>query len=159
MSTQPHVDPHVSFSATTSPAPAALGRSLEQRGGIIGRPLLQLRFGSRVAALSVTDVWSACCELLLAADLVRERKLDRFVLDVEPVFQIEYARDSILCVFSPEHVFPVRTEEFAAGLEQVVDEILAGTSCPRVMHVAASWGASEIRALPYSARFSDSLLT
>jgi hypothetical protein len=64
----------------------------------------------------------------------------------------------VLCRFSPEHVFAVSREHCAAALEDVVDEIFSGTSCPRLMHVAARWGASALRALPYSYRFSDSLL-
>ena len=57
-----------------------------------------------------------------------------------------------------EHVFAVSREDFASALEDVVEQIFSGTSCPQLMHVAARWGASAIRALPYSYRFSDSLL-
>ena len=145
------------FSVTTVPVPADLGRTLETKMRLT-RATIQLRFGREVAALSIRDVWSACCELLLAAQLVRERKLDRFILDVEQVFDIVYDGELMLCVFSPEHRFPVAVETFARSIEGVVEEILAGTSCPKVMHIAASWGASEIRAQPYSSRFSNSLL-
>lgn len=145
------------FSVRTMPPPEELGRTLEDKSKL-RRATIQLRFGREVAALAIRDVWSACCELLLAAKLVREGKLDRFILDVEQVFDIVYDGDLMLCVFSPEHRFPVPVEDFARSLELIVADILAGTSCPRVMHIAAEWGASEIRAQPYSSRFSDSLL-
>ena len=146
-----------SFVVLTSPAPAVLGRALENRTSI-AHPVLQLRFGKVAAGLPISDVWSACCELLLEAQLVRERRLNRFVLDLEHVFDVSCAGSVVLCRFSPEHVFAVSREDFASGLEEVVDQIFAGTSCPRLMHVAARWGASALRALPYSYRFSDSLL-
>ncbi len=150
-------EPARAFTVTTVPSPAQLGQTLEEQVRL-RRATIQLRFGREVAALAIRDVWSACCELLLAAELVRERKLDRFILDVEQVFDIVYDGDLMLCVFSPEHRFPVPVEAFASSLEQIVDDILAGTSCPKVMRVAAAWGASEIRAQPYSSRFSNSLL-
>jgi hypothetical protein len=145
------------FIAQTSPAPAELGRALESKTNI-GQPVLQLRFGEVTAGLPISDVWSACCELLLEAQLVRERRLNRFVLDLEHVFDVSCAGSVVLCRFSPEHVFAVSRDEFAAAIEGVVDQIFSGTSCPRLMHVAARWGASALRALPYSYRFSDSLL-
>jgi hypothetical protein len=145
------------FVVKTSPAPAELGRALESKMSI-ANPVLQLRFGEVAAGLPISDVWSACCELLLEAQLVRERRLNRFVLDLEHVFDVSCAGSVVLCRFSPEHVFAVSREHFAAALEDVVDEIFSGTSCPRLMQVAARWGASALRALPYSYRFSDSLL-
>jgi|SRR3954447_1149181 hypothetical protein len=145
------------FVVQTSPAPGELGRALERNSSIVS-PVLQLRFGEVAAGLPISDVWSACCELLLEAELVREGRLDRFVLDLEHVFDVSGAGSVVLCRFSPEHVFAVSRDEFAAALEDVVDQIFAGTSCPRLMHVAARWGASALRALPYSYRFSDSLL-
>jgi hypothetical protein len=145
------------FAVQTSPAPAELGRALESKTSI-GNPVLRLRFGDEAAGLPITDLWSACCELLLEAQLVRERRLNRFVLDLEHVFDVSCAGSVVLCRFSPEHVFAVSRDEFAFALEDVVDRIFAGTSCPRLMHVAARWGASALRALPYSYRFSDSLL-
>ena len=146
-----------SFVVLTWPAPAELGRALESKASV-DHPVLQLRFGDVTAGLPISDVWSACCELLLAAQLVRERRLNRFVLDLEHVFDVSCAGSVVLCRFSPEHVFAVSREDFASALEEVVDQIFAGTSCPRLMHVAARWGASALRALPYSYRFSDSLL-
>ena len=145
------------FVVQTSPAPGELGRALERKSSI-GSPVLQLRFGEVAAGLPISDVWSACCELLLEAELVREGRLDRFVLDLEHVFDVSGAGSVVLCRFSPEHVFAVSRDEFAAAFEEVVDQIFSGTSCPRLMHVAARWGASALRALPYSYRFSDSLL-
>jgi hypothetical protein len=145
------------FMVQTSPAPAELGRALESKRNI-GNPVLQLRFGDDAAGLPISDVWSACCELLLEAQLVRERRLNRFVLDLEHVFDVSCAGSVVLCRFSSEHVFAVPRDDFASALEGVVDRIFSGTSCPRLMHVAARWGASALRALPYSYRFSDSLL-
>ena len=145
-----------SFGAVTRPAPVELGRALEGRANT--RPVLQLHFGEMVAGLPISDVWSACCELLLQAQLAREMRLDRFVLDLEQVFEVTCAGSAILCRFSSEHVFAVSREGFALALERVVEQIFAGTSCPSLMHIAACWGASTIRALPYSYRFSDSLL-
>jgi hypothetical protein len=145
------------FEVQTCPPPAELGRALENRGKV-GRPVLRLRFGEMVAGLPISDIWSACCELLLEAELVRERKLNRFVLDLEHVFDVSCAGGVVLCRFSSEHVFAVSRDEFASSLEQIVRQIFSGTTCPDLMHVAARWGASAIRALPYSFRFSDSLL-
>jgi hypothetical protein len=146
-----------SFVVLTSPAPAELGRALECKASV-SPAVLQLRFGDEAAGLPISDVWSTCCELLLQAQLVRERRLNRFVLDLEHVFDVSCAGSVVLCRFSPEHVFAVSREDFASGLEDVVNQIFSGTSCPRLMHVAARWGASALRALPYSHRFSDSLL-
>lgn len=156
MAQRPAIEPS-SFVVTTSPDPALLGRSLEG-GPLPRRPALQLRFGDVVAGLPIPDLWSACCELLLEAQLVREGLLDRFVLDVEHVFDVSCSDGAVLCRFSPEHVFLVDAEEFASALEHAVDQIFAGTSCPRLMHIAARWSASSIRAQPYSYRFSDSTL-
>jgi hypothetical protein len=125
----------------------------------MARASLQLRFGDRVAGLAISDLWSACCELLLQASLVREGRLDHFVLDVEQVFELSNAGDHVFCVFSPEHVFVVSRQELADSLEQAVAEVFEHTACPGLMLVAASWGASSIRALPYAFRFSESALT
>jgi hypothetical protein len=146
------------FEVGTCPSPAELGRTLESNVRL-HRMLLELRFGEQAARLVIKDLWSACCELLLQAQLVREAKLDHFIIDVEQIFDLAYDGDEVLCIFSREHVFAVSREEFAHALEHAVDEIFAGTSCPRLMRIAASWGASAIRAQPYSYRFSDSVLT
>jgi len=145
------------FEVLTNPAPADLGRTLESKA-VLAQPVLQLRFGEMTAGLPISDVWSACCELLLTAQLVREGKLDRFVLDLEHVFDVSCANGVVLCRFSSEILFAVSSDDFAASLEQVVARIFSGTSCPQLMDIAARWGASAIRALPYSYRFSDSLL-
>jgi hypothetical protein len=145
------------FELTTSPPPAELGRALE-RNAQVADAVFRLRFGDLAAGLPISDLWSACCELLLEAELVREGKLDRFVLDVEQVFDVFRADDILLCRFSKEHVFAVSREDFASSLERVVSEIFAGTDSPQLMHIAARWGASSIRAQPYSYRFSDSVL-
>lgn len=158
MATQLRLDQFSRFEVRTLPEPEALGRALESNRQTPGA-VLQLRFGEQVAGLAIPDVWSACCELLLQAQLLREGRLDHFVFDVEQVFELTYAGDLIFCVFSPEHVFAVSREGFAASVEQLVEEIFAATSCPRLMHIAARWGAFAIRGLPYSVRFSDSELT
>ncbi len=158
MATQLRLDQITSFEVGTSPPPAELGRSLENKGRKAGR-LLRFRFGDQVAGVAINDLWSACCELLLNAQFVREAKLDHFVLDVEQIFELSYAGDLLFCIFSREHVFAVSREEFASSLERLVDEIFAATTCPRLMRIAAGWGASSIRGLPYSCRFSDSALT
>lgn len=59
-------EPAGAFTVTTMPAPAQLGRSLEEKVRL-RRATMQLRFGQEVAALAIRDVWSACCELLLAS--------------------------------------------------------------------------------------------
>ena len=69
------------------------------------------------AGLPICDVWSACCELFLEAQLVREKRLNRFVLDVEHVFDVSCTGSVVLCRFSPEHVFAVSRDEFASALE------------------------------------------
>ena len=158
MSTQLRLDEPSKFRVRTWPSAREIGRALEQNVRIAGS-VLQLRFGDQIASLAISDPWSTCCELLLEAQLVREGKLDRFVLDVEQIFDLSYDGGIVLCTFSREHVFAVGREEFAASLELVVAEIFEGTTCPRLMRIAAGWGASDIRAQPYSYRFSDSLLT
>src|SRR5438270_13274620 len=115
------------FIAQTTPAPAQLGRALESKASI-EHPVLQLRFGEVTAGLPISDVWSACCELLLEAQLVRERRLNRFVLDLEHVFDVSCAGSVVLCRFSPEHVFAVSCDAFASAPEEVVDKSFSGIS-------------------------------
>jgi hypothetical protein len=158
MVTQLRVEDLLDFEVRTSPSAAELGRSLENNARLSGS-LLQLRFGERVAGLPISDLWSACCELLLEAQLVREGRLDHFVLDIEQIFELAYSGELLFCIFSRELVFAVEREPFAAALEHVVEDIFAATTCPRLMHIAARWSASALRALPYSFRFSDSVLT
>ena len=79
----------IAFRATTSPSPAELGRALEENAAV-GSALLEMHFGAAVARVPISDLWSACCELLLQAELVRETLLDHFVLDVERIFDISY---------------------------------------------------------------------
>ncbi|MGN6058032.1 MAG: hypothetical protein ACTHOI_05555 [Sphingomicrobium sp.] len=157
MATQLRRDQCSSFEVRTCPDPEILGRALENNEQVPGA-VLRLRFGDDVASLALSDLWSACCELRLQAELAREGKLDHFVVDAEQVFEVSYAGDLLYCIFSCEHVFAVLRQQFAAALENAVEAILAGTSCPRLMHIGAGWGASAIRALPYSFRFSDSEL-
>jgi hypothetical protein len=158
MSTKFRVDQHPTFAVRTWPSAGELGEALENNFRVKGA-LLQLHFGDQVARLPISDLWSACCELLFEADLVREGRLDHFIVDVEQIFDIAYDGDLIFCIFSREHVFAVPREQFAVSLECAVDEIFAATHCPRLMHIAARWGASAIRAQPYSHRFSESVLT
>lgn len=158
MNTQLQWDRLATFRAETRPAPAELGKALE-RNALPTQARLCLSFGDRIAGIPISDLWSVCCELLLQAQLVREGRLHRFVIDLEHVFDVACMRSVILCRFSPEHVFVVDKEEFAASLEELVGGIFAGTHCPSVMQIAADWAASEIRARPYAHRFSDFLLT
>ena len=154
MATRLRSDQYSPFEVRTWPGPEALGRAMENNRPVPGA-VLQLRFGAKAAGLAIADLWSASCELLLNAELVREGRLDHFVLDAEQIFELSYAGDLLFCIFSREHVFTVLRAEFASALEDVVEEIFAGTSWPRLMQVAAGWGASAIRGLPYSFRFSD----
>ena len=158
MATRLGLDGLAPFAVRISPSPAELGKALEEHDRRAGT-LLQLRFGDQVAGFVVEDLWSACCELILNAQLVREGRLDHFVLDVEQIFELSYEDDLLFCIFSREHVFAVRRNDFATALEHLVGEIFAATSCPRLMEIAARWGAASIRGLPYSIRFTDSALT
>ena len=157
MATQLRHDQFSPFEVRIWPGPQVLGRALENNQSVAGA-ILQLRFGDQTAGRAISDLWSACCELLLDAELVREGKLDHFVLDVEQIFRLSYAGEFLYCIFSREHVFTVSRDEFAASLEHVVRRILDATSYPRLMHIGAGWGAAAIRSLPYSFRFSDSEL-
>jgi hypothetical protein len=158
MVTQLRLEGLSDFEVRTWPSAAELGRALESNARIDGA-LLQMRFGDQVAGLPISDLWSACCELLLEAELARDGRLNHFVLDVEQIFEPSYSGDLLFCTFSREHVFAVDRARFAAALEQTVEDIFAATTCPRLMRIAASWGASALRALPYSFRFSDCVLT
>lgn len=155
MATQLRLDEFLPFQARSWPAPEALGRAVERNERVPGA-LLQLSFGGQVAGLAISDIWSACCELLLNAQLVREGMLDHFVLDAEQIFDLSYAGELLFCTFSCEHVFTVSREDFASSLEQLVDGIFAATASPGVMRIGAQWGASAIRGLPYAIRFSGS---
>jgi hypothetical protein len=157
VATQLLLDQLSPFEVRTCPGPDVLGRALENNRHVPGATL-QLRFGNQVAGLPISDLWSACCELLLDAELLRERKLDHFVLDAEQIFDLSYAGELLYCSFSREHVFAVSRDELAASLERLVGELLGATSCPRLAQLGAEWGASAIRGLPYSSRFSDSAL-
>ena len=158
MGTELHSDRLCVFAVDTWPPAPELGAALEHNRPVAGATL-QLRFGERIASLAISDLWSTCCELLLQAQLARESRVDRFVVDVEQIFDLTSDSRSLLCVFSREHVFAVDAQQFADSLEKVVGDIFEGTSCPRLMQIAAAWAASNIRAQPYSYRFSDSLLT
>ena len=141
------------FSAWTTPEPEWLGQSLS-RLTHPGPALLHLSFGDAVAHVEFDDVWSTCCILFLQADLVRERKLSHFVIDVEQLFATSYRRDLLVCRWSPEHVFTVRAEAFAASIESVASRIIGGTRSPAVITVRARSNAWLMRAQPYSHRFS-----
>lgn len=149
-------DQCVAFAARTSPEPAELGRALEDQTPIKGA-VLQLHFGDEVARLPISDLWSSCCELLFQAELVREARLDHFIVDVERIFDLSYDGDRLLCTFSQEHVFAVARSQFAEALEQLVQSIFSGTTCPGLMHAGAAWGAASIRSQPYYYRFSESV--
>lgn len=149
-------DQRVAFAARTSPEPVELGRALEDQALVKGA-VLQLHFGDEVARLPISDLWSSCCELLLQAELVREARLDHFIVDVERIFDLSYDGDRLLCTFSREHVFAVSRAQFAEALEQLVQTIFSGTTCPGLMHAGAAWGAASIRSQPYYYRFSESV--
>ena len=149
-------DECVAFAARTSPEPAELGRALEDQITVKGA-VLQLHFGDEVARLPILDLWSSCCELLLQAELVREARLDHFIVDVERIFDLQYEGDRLLCTFSREHMFAVSRARFADALEQLVQGIFAGTTCPGLMRAGAAWGAASIRTQPYYYRFSESV--
>jgi|SRR3954447_16950966 hypothetical protein len=134
-----------SFDAVTRPAPVELGRALEGRANT--QPVLQLRFGEMVAGLPISDVWSACCELLLQAQLAREMRLDRFVLDLEQVFDVTCAAAPFSADSRPSMCLPCRGRDSRWRSSGVAEQIFAGTSCPSLMHIAACWGASTIRAI------------
>ena len=146
------------FEVQASPSTDDLGRALQNNEWTKGMQL-RLHFGDQIARIPISDPWSACCELLLQAQLVREARLDHFIVDVEQIFDLAYDEDHLICIFSREHMFAVSREAFAAALEHVVEEIFASTSCPGLMRIAAGWGASAIRAQPYAAKFSESVLT
>jgi hypothetical protein len=149
-------DACVPFEVRTAPVPEEIGRALEGNRPIEGA-MLQLHFGAEVARLPIPDEWSDCCELLLQAELVREARLDHFIFDVERIFDLSYDGDRLTCAFSREHVFTVSRTEFAEALERLVQQIFAGTTCPRLMRAGAIWGAASIRSQPYYYRFSESV--
>ena len=149
-------DECVPFEVRTAPLPAEIGRALEGNQPIEGA-MLQLHFSEEVARLPIPDLWSGCCELVLQAELVREARLDHFIFDVERIFDLSYDGDRLTCAFSREHVFTVSRTEFAEALERLVQQIFAGTTCPRLMRAGAIWGAASIRSQPYYYRFSESV--
>lgn len=146
----------LAFDASTSPEPAQLGRALEAKSPVRGA-VLELHFGDQVARLPISDLWSCCCELLFQSELVREARLDHFIVDVERIFDVTYDGDRLLCAFSREHVFTVSRIRFADALEHLVESIFAGTTCPGLMRAGAAWGAASIRSQPYYYRFSESV--
>jgi hypothetical protein len=145
------------FSAWTTPAPELLGKSLADPSHPVPA-LLHLSFGDAVAHVEFDDVWSTCCVLLLQADLVREKKLNHFVIDVEQLFAISYRGDLLVCRWSIDHVFTVRAEAFAKSLELVATKILGAASSPAVMSLRARSNAWLIRGQPYSSKFSRAWL-
>lgn len=146
----------LAFEASTSPEPAQLGRALEAKIPIRGA-VLELHFGDEVARLPISDLWSCCCELLFQSELVREARLDHFIVDVERIFDLSYDDDRLRCAFSQEHVFTVSRTRFADALEQLVESIFSGTTCPLLMRAGAAWGAASILTQPYYYRFSESV--
>jgi hypothetical protein len=142
----------VEFGLGTTPSPEKLGKALEERASFDF--CLHLGFGANVASEQIPDVWSACCELRLQSQLVRERQLTHFVIDARELFDATYADDLVICSYSREHVFPVRLEEFASSIDGLIADIARATSYPRLTDIAIERGASLIRAQPYFYRFS-----
>jgi hypothetical protein len=79
----------------------------------------------------VKDVWAACCEIYLQAQLIRQAHLHSFSLDGVRLFDISYVDDALVCQWSVEHVFVVEKEDFATSCETLVQQVLAETSDPR----------------------------
>jgi hypothetical protein len=142
----------VPFELGTTPSPEKLGKALEEQASF--EFCLHFGFGDNVASEQIPDVWSACCELRLQSQLVRERNLTHFVVDARELFDASYADDLVICTYSIEHVFPVRLEEFASSIDGLLADIARATTYPRLTDIAIDRGASLIRAQPYFYRFS-----
>jgi hypothetical protein len=144
----------VPFELGTTPSPEKLGKALEDRASSF-EFCLHFGFGANVASEQIPEVWSACCELRLQSQLIRQRQLTHFVVDARELFDASYDDDLLICSYSIEHLFPVRLEEFASSIDGLLADIVRSTSYPRLMDIAIERGASLIRAQPYFYRFSD----
>lgn len=136
----------------TTPSADQLGKALEAKAR--QEFCLHFGFGANVASEQIPDVWSACCELRLQSELVRSRQLTHFVLDARELFDTSYDGDLLICSYSPEHVFPVRLEEFAASIDRLLGDVARATTYPKLTDIAIERRASLIRAQPYFYRFS-----
>jgi len=85
-------------------------------------------FGSATASQRVRDVWTACCEIYLQAQLARRGQPHWFSLLGEQLFEIFYVDRALVCTWSPEHVFAVDQGEFACSCETLVEQVVAETS-------------------------------
>ena len=142
----------VPFELWTTPAVDELGKALETQARL--EFCLHFGFGPSIASEQIPDVWSACCELRLQAELVRSRELIHFVLDAKELFDVSYDGDLVICRYSAEHVFPVRLEDFASAIDRLLADVTRATTFPRLTEIAIESRAGLIRGQPYFYRFS-----
>lgn len=114
------------FQVRLNPSAPEIGRLRKQ--GTATSAVFLFSFADATASHRVKDVWTACCEIYLQAQLARSAELHSFYLDDEQLFEMAYVDDAIICSWSPEHVFAVKRAEFVASIETLVEQVLAGVS-------------------------------
>lgn len=131
--------PLLPFRLNVRPSASELGRACEQDARAAA--VFLFRFGDATASHRVDNVWVACCEIFLQAQLVRQAQLHSFSLNGEQLFEISYFNDAAVCSWSPEHVFAVDKREAVDAFESFVQQVLAASSdhrCEHFVHLGAS---------------------
>ena len=82
-------------------------------------------FGEATASHRVDDVWTACCEMYLQAQLAEQSDLQSFRLAGEELFTLRHEGDVVVCSWSRHHIFAVQKREFVRSLESLIDQVLA----------------------------------
>jgi hypothetical protein len=144
-----------SFQIQTLPRPEDLGWAFERRLTQVNA-FVEFHFGDDIAVQSISDIWHMSCELVLQAELVREKHLYRFLMDAQQLFAIEYdVDDMVLCTWSAERIFAVPLNTFASSLELLVEELVASTRYPKLTRIRVDSAAVMIRAQPYLSQFTQ----
>jgi hypothetical protein len=86
--------------------------------------VLRFSFGDLTASQLVGDIWLACCEIYLQAQLAKQSRLDGFYLNGEQLFTIAYFDDVVLCSWSRDHMFAVKQRELVDSFEALVEQAL-----------------------------------
>ncbi|MBA2467715.1 MAG: hypothetical protein H0V46_08965 [Sphingomonas sp.] len=149
--------PTCDFDIRTLPRPDELGWAIDRRATGL-QAFVEFHFGDSIAVLPVSDVWHVVCELALQAQLVREKSLRRFLIDVQQLFAVDYDADVLVCTWPAEQVFAVSLDVFASALERLVEDLIAHTRHPKLTRIRVDGAVAMIRAQPYLSQFSDEAL-
>lgn len=128
------------FETFASPPLVAFRLALKPSAGEISRfcatekqaeAVFLFSFGEATASHRVNDVWTACCELYLQAQLVEQSNLRSLRLAGEELFTVKYVGDVVVCTWSSQHVFAVPKGKLVMSFESLIDQVLANVPARR----------------------------